>query len=188
MLRIVILQYYAEVFPRIFGWYRISIQASQDVSMVQCCKLCVILWGKYLLLIHTVFLGYSSRCRILQVSFPGHTDSSIIPTEFYLWFPFQIYISIYLYYLLFIFQNWLQDYCQESFKCSFFSWMAHNANLGTPVDRDTLVIMSLLLWRNLTVFIFCKEILLWKVNSEMGDDICLLYCGENCFVEAQLGT
>ena len=39
----VILQYNAEVFPRIFGWYRVSIQASQDVSMVQCCKLCVIL-------------------------------------------------------------------------------------------------------------------------------------------------
>ena len=39
----VIIQYNTEVFPRIFGWYRVSIQASQDVSMVQCCKLCVIL-------------------------------------------------------------------------------------------------------------------------------------------------
>ena len=66
--------------------------------------------------------------------------------------------------------------------------MAHNANLGTPVDGGTLIIMSLLLQRNLTVFTFFKEILLWKANSEMGDDICLLYCGENHFVEAQVGT
>ena len=89
---------------------------------------------------------------------------------------------------MFIFQNWLQDYCQESFKCSFFSWMAHDANLGTPVDGGTLVMMSLLLHRNITVYTFSKEIPLWKVNSEIGDDISLLYCGDNRFVEAQVGT
>ena len=66
--------------------------------------------------------------------------------------------------------------------------MTCNANLGTPVDGGTLIIMSLLLRRNLTVFTFCKEIPLWKANSEMGDDICLLYSGENRFVEAQVGT
>ena len=66
--------------------------------------------------------------------------------------------------------------------------MARNANLGTPVDGGTLVMMSLLLQRNITVYTFCKDIPLWKTNSEMGDNISLLYCGDNCFIEAQVGT
>ena len=66
--------------------------------------------------------------------------------------------------------------------------MAGNANLGTPVDGGTLVMMSLLLRRNINVYAFCKDIPLWKANSEMGDDISLLYCGDNHFVEAQVGT
>ena len=56
------------------------------------------------------------------------------------------------------------------------------------MDGGTLVMMSLLLQRNITVYTVSKEIPLWKANSEMGDDISLLYCGNNRFVEAQVGT
>ena len=77
---------------------------------------------------------------------------------------------------------------EESFKCSFFSWMACNANLGTPVNGGTLIMMSLLLHRCISVYTFCKDIPLWKTNSEMIADVCLLYCGDNCFIEVQVGT
>ena len=48
--------------------------------------------------------------------------------------------------------------------------------------------MSVLIWQNLTIYTFSKEMPIWKANNEMEDDIMLVYCGDNRFMEGEVGT
>ena len=98
--------------------------------------------------------------------------------------------SIYLYlkqFLIFLQQSWIQPYA-ETWDINYFTWMAHTFKCSCPVDGATLILMSLLLKRNISVITYSNDCPVWHANNEVEPDIILLYLGESHFIEAEVGT
>ena len=89
--------------------------------------------------------------------------------------------------LIFLEQSWIQPYA-ETWDTNYFAWMARTYKRSCPVDGATLVLMSLLLKRNISVVSYSDDCPVWHANNEVEPDIMLVYLGESRFIEAEVGT
>ena len=67
-----------------------------------------------------------------------------------------------------------------------YSWIARNCKSGSPVDGATIVLMSMLLNKNITIVSF-GDPAIYRVDNDQLDQIVLGYFGQQEFVPADVG-
>ena len=85
-----------------------------------------------------------------------------------------------------IFQSWLESYCRE-WQSDTFTWIARNAKVGNAVNGATLVMLSTILKRNITVVSY-MEPYVWYADPDKPMDIIFAYFGSQKFVSAEVGN
>ena len=92
------------------------------------------------------------------------------------------------FYVLFgnIFQSWLESYCRE-WQSDTFSWIARNAKVGNAVNGATLVMLSTILNRNITIVSY-TEPYVWHADPNKPMHIIFAYFGSQKFILAEVGN
>ena len=72
------------------------------------------------------------------------------------------------FYVLFgnIFQSWLESYCRE-WQSDTFSWIARNAKVGNAVNGATLVMLSTILNRNITIVSYTEPYVWQTLTNQL---------------------
>ena len=67
-----------------------------------------------------------------------------------------------------------------------YSWIARNCKASCPVDGPTIILMSVLLNKNITIVSF-GEPGVYRVDNDQPDQVVLAYFGQQEFVPAHVG-
>ena len=133
-------------------------------------------------------LGYFGGSMV-PTTVPVHSDTLVDPSMQHTARGVRVMFSLFVLkqILIFLQQSWIQPYA-ETWDMNYFAWMAHTYKHSYPVDGATLVLMSLLLKRNISVVSYSDDCPVWHANNEVEPDIMLVYLGESRFIEAEVGT
>ena len=126
---------------------------------------------------------------MIPMTVPVHSDTLVDPSMQHTARGVQVMFSLFVLkqILIFLQQSLIQPYA-ETWDTYYFAWMTHTYKRSCPVDGATLVLLSLLLKRNISVVSYSDDCPVWHANNEVEPDIMLVYLGESRFIEAKVGT
>ena len=125
---------------------------------------------------------------MVPTTVPVHSDTLVDPSMQHTARGVRVMFFLFVLEQILIFQqSWIQPYA-ETWDTNYFTWMARTCKCYCPVDGTTLVLMSLLLKRNISVVSYSDGCPVWHANNEVEPDIMLVYLGESHFIEAEVGT